>query len=119
MVCGLVPTFEGVTEAVHVAAFAPLGARVHVPNVSPVSEEPSVTTPVGLVCVPESVSVIVTVALLAWPTTTLVSDKLTPVVVARLFTVCETPADVLVAKLASPTAKVAVSVLAPDVAGVS
>jgi len=102
IVCGLVPTLDGVTEAVQVAAFPPLGARVQVPKVSPVSDELSVTVPVGLVCVPESVSVTVTVALLGWPTTTLVSDKLTLVVVARLLTVCATPAEVLVAKFASP-----------------
>jgi hypothetical protein len=116
IVCGLVPTFEGVTEAVQAAAFPPLGARVHVPKVSPASDELSVTVPVGLVCVPASVSVTVTVALLAWPTTTVLSDKLTLVVVARLLTVCATPMDVLVRKFASPT-KVAVSVLVPDVVG--
>ena len=75
--------------------------------------------PVGLVCVPESLSVTVTVALLGWPTVTVVIDRLTLVEVALLFTVCETPADVLVAKLASPAAKVAVSVLAPEVVGVN
>jgi hypothetical protein len=96
MVCGFVPTFEGVTDAVQVAAFPPLGARVHVPRVSPASDELSVTVPVGLVCVPVSVSVTVTVAVLAWPTTTVLSDKFTLVVVARLFTVCETPDEVLV-----------------------
>jgi hypothetical protein len=118
-VCGLVPTFEGVTEAVHVAAFAPLGARVHGPKVSPASEELSVRAPVGLVRVPESVSVTVTVALLPWPTTTLVRDRVTLVVVARLLTVCDTPADVLVEKLASPVGNVAVSVWAPDVVGIN
>lgn len=118
-VCGLVPTFEGVTEAVHVAAFAPLGASVHVPNASPVSEELSVITPVGLDCAPESESVTVTVALLGWPTRTFVSDRLRLVVVFLLLTVCETPADVLVAKLESPVAKAAVNVLAPAVVGVN
>ncbi len=102
MVCGLVPTFEGVTEAVQVAAFAPLGARVQAPKVSPASDELSVTVPVGLVCVPASVSVTVTVALLGWPTTTLVGNKLMLVVVARLFTTCDTAVEVLVAKLVSP-----------------
>jgi hypothetical protein len=63
-------------------------------------------------------SVTVTLAVLDWPTTTLASDKLTLVEVARLLTVCETPAEALVAKLVSP-AKVAVRVLAPDVAGVN
>src|SRR5579862_185073 len=118
MVCGLVPTFEGVTEAVQVAVFAPLDANVQVPNVSPASEELSVTAPVGFVCVPVSVSVTVTVVLLDCPTTTLAGDKLTLVVVARLFTVCAMPAEALVAKFVSP-AKVAVSVLAPEVVGVN
>ena len=114
----LVPTFEGVTEAVQVAAFAPLGAKVQVPKVSAASDELSVTAPVGLVSVPASVSVTVTVVLLDWSTTTLASDKLTLVVVARLLMVCATPAEALVAKFVSP-AKVAVSVLAPEVVGVN
>ncbi len=87
MVCGLVPNFDGVTEAVQVAAFPPLGARVQVPKVSPASDELSVTVPVGLVWVPVSVSVTVTVAVPGWPTTTVPSDKLTLVVVLRLLTV--------------------------------
>src|SRR5438552_6632499 len=118
MVCGLVPTFEGVTDAVQLAAFAPLGASVQMPKVSPASDELSVTVPVGFVCVPASVSVTVTVALLAWPTTTVLGDRVTPLEVARLLTVCETPVDVLSAKFGSP-AKVATSVLAPEVVGVS
>ncbi len=49
MVCGLVPTLDGVTEAEHVAAFAALGARVQIPKLSPASEELSVIVPDGFV----------------------------------------------------------------------
>ena len=72
-----------VTEAEQVAAFNPLATSVHVPETSPVSEELSASVPWGLLCVPVAVSVTVTEAVLAWPTTTEVGFSVAAVVVVR------------------------------------
>jgi hypothetical protein len=66
MLRGLVPRSFGVTVAVHVAAFPPLGASVQVVKVSFASGEESAIVPPGLDCVPVAlVSVTVTVIVLA------------------------------------------------------
>src|SRR6185437_14472116 len=86
IVCGLVPTLDGVTEAEHVAALLPLLVSVQVPKVSPVSEDPRATVPDGFDWVPVSVSVTFTDAVLACPTTAGLFT-VTAVVVVRLLTV--------------------------------
>jgi hypothetical protein len=86
MFSGLVISSPGVTVAVHVAAFAPLFARVQLVNtrLSLVSVEVNAIVPAGLVFVPEvDVSVTVTVIVLAWPTLTDVGFRPTAVVVVR------------------------------------
>ena len=81
---GLVPVSFGVTVAVQVAAFPPLGVSVHVVNVSFPSGEESAIVPAGFDCVPVPPSATVTVSVLACPTTTEVGFRLTVVVVARV-----------------------------------
>jgi hypothetical protein len=102
MLRGLVPVSFGVTVAVQVAAFRPLIASVQVVKVSFASGEESAIAPAGFDCVPLPPSVTLTVIVLACPTTTDAGFRLTVVVVARVVTVSDTPADVLVRKLASP-----------------
>jgi hypothetical protein len=76
----------GVTVAVQVAAFPPLGASVQVVNVSFASVEESAMVPAGFDCVPVPPSVTVTVIVLACPTLTEVGFRVTVVVVARVVT---------------------------------
>ena len=83
-VTAAVPEVEAVNVEVHVAT-AVVPARVQVVNdpVTPVSERP--TVPVGVLVVPASTSVTVTVQVEPWLITTGVEQE-TVVVVARGFT---------------------------------
>lgn len=67
------PTAFGVSVTWHVAALVPLAERPHVPEGGAKLPDPlavKVTVPVGLVAPVEEVSVIVTVQVVAEPTTT-------------------------------------------------
>jgi hypothetical protein len=76
---------------VHLAAFTPLGASVHVPNVrlSWLSVDVNAIVPCGFDCAPVPLSDTVTVIVLPCPTMTVVGFRLTLVVVARAFTFSE------------------------------
>jgi hypothetical protein len=90
MLRGLVPVSFGVTVAVQVAEFPPLGASVQIVNTSLASGEESAIVPPGFDAVPVAlVSVTVTVIVLAWPTSTEAGLRLMLVEVVRGFTVSE------------------------------
>jgi hypothetical protein len=82
----------GVICTVHVEVVAVAGLRVHCldagVNVSLALSDENVTIPAGGEAVPTpAASATVTVAVVDCPTTTLAGDRLTEVVVARVFTV--------------------------------
>ena len=114
------PAAAGVSETVQAEVFGPVEASTQgVPLNASLPELVRAIVPVGLEAVPAvSMSVTVTVTELAWFTTTVDGLRLIAVLVVRVFTVCETPAEVLVLKFESP-AYFAVSVLVPAAAGVS
>src|SRR5438309_1826037 len=111
MLCVPVPITLGVYVDVHVAGL--LAVNVHAVNV-PVPLLASAIVPPGALCGPMSVSVTVTVQVLASFTGIEPGAQLTTVVVVRGLTVCVKPAEVLPTKSSSPLS-IAVMVCPPTV----
>jgi hypothetical protein len=114
MLCVPVPRLFGVTFnwQLDTPAVA-VEAKPQVPAIVSPESEATATVPVGNDFVPaDSVSVTVTVAVDPWLTATLEGFRLTVVLVDRVFTICDTPAEVLGLKLLS-LAYFAVSVFVP------